>query len=460
MKPLILCICILIIVTSCELSSSMKSSQVRQEPSTVISQPAETSTETITVFLTGNTYGSLKPCGCSGGQLGGLERRPAIFNTVPENKRLLIDTGSIIESKPIQDLQDLYKSAIIIQAFNYLNYDIVNLTEQDIEITRGSLDGSATGYISSYETDEQFSPGSQIQYELDGEHISISVVAFDPEIIPIEYISEIFPGESEQKNVNILILSNDDEDAISDISQLGVVDCIISRVQSDEPTVESEPGEKPLVCSVGRFGRYISKIEIQKEPDGELMLSFDDIPVKEEIETDEGLEQLYKIYQERVKQSGILGTNPRYPLDDGLEYIGSEACFSDSSDCHQYEYIVWMENKNHSQAYETLEQKGSQYDPECIVCHVVGYEDETGYTTAEATPHLKDVGCEYCHGPGSAHFDNPYENPTKPPIPLDQTDLCEQCHTPEHSGDFAGHEEEYLQKIIHWTEPNDISNVK
>jgi hypothetical protein len=49
------------------------------------------------------------------------------------------------------------------------------------------------------------------------------------------------------------------------------------------------------------------------------------------------------------------------------------------------------------------------YDPECISCHVVGWDPgrffpyQSGYESAEKTPHLKNVGCEDCHGPGEFH---------------------------------------------------------
>src|SRR5262249_34302732 len=48
-----------------------------------------------------------------------------------------------------------------------------------------------------------------------------------------------------------------------------------------------------------------------------------------------------------------------------------------------------------------------QYDAECIVCHTVGFGYETGYRSEKDTPHLKDVGCESCHGPSGDHVKNP-----------------------------------------------------
>jgi len=37
---------------------------------------------------------------------------------------------------------------------------------------------------------------------------------------------------------------------------------------------------------------------------------------------------------------------------------------------------------------------------------------------------------------------------------------CLTCHTPEKSTGYAGHEEEYMQKIVHWREPAAAGNVK
>ena len=460
-KQLIVCICVLVIIASCELSNSPKSPD-RQHVS--ISEKA--SNDSITVFLTGNLLGSLKPCGCSGGQLGGLDRRPAIFDTVPKNKRLLIDTGSLVEKK---FEQDIIKFIIITQALDYLNYDIVNLTKQDLEIAHnnGLLGGSSSvNYITPYDSDEDIAPGYKNELVLDGEKIDILTISYDPEAAPLEYVEKIFPKkEPGTKNVNILIIdANADADfdkIVADISQLGVVDCIICPINSDEPALLSKRGEKPLVCAVGKYGRYISSIVIEKAQDDTLNLSFNDVPLREELKQDQNLVNLYKTYQLMVKDEGLLGTNSRFIPPNGLKYVGSEAC--ESSDCHsepfkhQYEYAVWKDN-DHSKAYQTLVDVGSQYDPECIICHVIGYDYTSGFETAEKTPNMKNVGCEVCHGPGSAHCKDPYNNKTTP-IP-DTIKLCKTCHTPEHSGDFAGHEEEKLKIIQHWPEPNDLSSVK
>jgi hypothetical protein len=99
-----------------------------------------------------------------------------------------------------------------------------------------------------------------------------------------------------------------------------------------------------------------------------------------------------------------------------VAYVGSEACMK----CHESAYEVW-EKSAHSHAYKTLVDakfpSNNQFDPECIVCHTVGFSYLSGYVSEEyrATlkkdkkfaPDLRNVGCESCHGPSSLHAANP-----------------------------------------------------
>ena len=159
---------------------------------------------------------------------------------------------------------------------------------------------------------------------------------------------------------------------------------------------------------------------------------------------------MYKTYQRLVKEDNLLEEYPRFILPGGLEYAGSESC----KQCHEYEYEQWSK-KVHAHAYATLEKVGSQFDPECVICHVVGLKYESGFVSEQETSHLKNVGCENCHGPGSEHNVTLGKAKTTEP-----KSMCLDCHTPETSGEYAGNEQLYLEKIVHWKEPNLPADVK
>jgi hypothetical protein len=130
------------------------------------------------------------------------------------------------------------------------------------------------------------------------------------------------------------------------------------------------------------------------------------------------MKDIMNVYQGELKDLGLSGLNihavphPRSEPQGGAvgmgEYVGSKAC----KDCHVAAYKVWAKSA-HAKAYDTLVKADvpRNYDPECISCHVVGWHPtehvpyKSGFLGQKETPHLTDVGCESCHGPGGAHAD-------------------------------------------------------
>jgi len=413
------------------------------------------STDALVVFFTGNELGALKPCGCSGGQLGGLNRRPAVFDTVPEEKRLIVDTGSFVKS---DSDQDLIKYHIIIQALQLLEYDLVSMSEKDIEIGRNLdlLDGieSAFNIISPNGTSEMNIPAKFTkQFSLKGRIVLLTVAAFDPDSTPVEQIGELFALPSGVPTLNILILNHSNPGTIESIAGAApFIDCLVCPSESDEPAVIGDPDKRPLAFSVGRFGRYVCglKVTAPARVGQPLKLVFSALPVKEDLPKNDSLVGLYEDYQQIIKDRNLLEKHPRFTLPNDLKYTGSKSC----KPCHGTEYETWNSNA-HARAYPTLEQAGSQFDPECVVCHVVGMDYESGFTSEQETGHLKNVGCENCHGPGSEHILTAGVTELTEP-----KSTCIDCHTPEHSGEYAGNKDGFMEKIKHWREPNTAGNVK
>ncbi len=415
--------------------------------------------EDITIFFTGNELGTLKPCGCSGGQLGGLDRRSAILDTVRPENRLVLDTGFLV---PESTEQNLIKFNIIIQAFGCLGYDLVNLTEQDILVARqaGLLDvlGAAFKVITAENPPDADIPSKFTKsFTIDGNSLDITVAVIDTER-QIEQLPQLF--ETSDSVLNVLISNRVNAKAFESVLDPNLVDLLIVPPQSDEPMLISDANTGPLVVSAGRLGKYVGKVEMT--PDRKFAFSV--VPVVEDLPQDEELIQLYKDYQRLLKEANLLEKYPRFVLPDNLEYVGSKSCKL----CHDYEYQKWLTSSQvfipglakqaspdsrHADAFATLEKVGSNYDPECVICHVVGMQFYTGFISPEKTPDLKDVGCENCHGPGSEHLRSLGAAETSGPI-----STCTDCHTSDHSAEYAGNEKQYFEKIIHWREP--LSNIR
>jgi hypothetical protein len=120
-------------------------------------------------------------------------------------------------------------------------------------------------------------------------------------------------------------------------------------------------------------------------------------------------------YQDQIKALGLAGLNVRavpHPLQQtNGSFIGSQKCQA----CHDASYRVWKKS-HHAEAFPTLVKADPprNFDPECISCHVTGWNPQgffpyvSGYQGVdekgvERTPQLVNVGCEDCHGPGGDH---------------------------------------------------------
>ncbi|MCA9576436.1 MAG: hypothetical protein KC668_13420 [Myxococcales bacterium] len=113
-------------------------------------------------------------------------------------------------------------------------------------------------------------------------------------------------------------------------------------------------------------------------------------------------------------------------------YLGSASCES----CHTAAF-AWWRNHPHGRAYSTLEVRHKEFNLSCVGCHVTGYLQPGGSTVTQlgAEGALRNVGCENCHGPASAHVES---QGTIPPPRRDVPEaVCVGCHNEEHSDRFV-----------------------
>ncbi|WP_457571913.1 multiheme c-type cytochrome [Desulfovulcanus sp.] len=108
------------------------------------------------------------------------------------------------------------------------------------------------------------------------------------------------------------------------------------------------------------------------------------------------------------------------------DYVGSKKC----GECHEQEYNNFLINSKKANAQKYIKVMAPKLTEEelrgCYECHTTGYK-KGGFVSYDETPHLADVGCETCHGPGKKHVEAGGD-PELIKGKLSPED-CKSCHT-------------------------------
>ena len=114
-------------------------------------------------------------------------------------------------------------------------------------------------------------------------------------------------------------------------------------------------------------------------------------------------------------------------------YVGSRAC----RECHGEQYASYRKNAKKAHSWESVALMAPKLKPQelkgCYHCHTTGYGKPGGFVSPQSTPHLRNLGCEACHGPGSRHVAS--EDPADIKGKLEIAD-CLVCHNRERVGAF------------------------
>ncbi len=133
-------------------------------------------------------------------------------------------------------------------------------------------------------------------------------------------------------------------------------------------------------------------------------------------------------YRKDLSKISVSSQGPAASNEGQVRYTGPKAC----AGCHESRYRFWL-TTDHSRAFDSLAPKNAGADPDCIPCHVTGYERRNGYWPKVPREDLRGVQCEACHGVGSLHVGSPdmYSLLHLPAAPQ-----CLDCHTENQDDDF------------------------
>jgi hypothetical protein len=447
------------------------------------------------MVFTGPIAGYIEPCGCAGIEQmkGGLSRRATFFNELWDKQWpvIAIDAGGIVNKFGRQQEMKFQMAATALQE---MKYDAVGLGKDDLRLPATELLAvtiTASAKNPSFFTSANvgvfgFDPIYTAPYrviERNGYKVCVTSVVgktWQSEISnseikmadPVTKLKELLPAMLREKAHYMVLICHAPVAETNKIAkafpEFGIIFCV------------DTPSEPPLTPQVNQDGRVQYMIETGEKGKYAVVLAFFD-DEKEQVKYQRvAFDSRYKnagtivslmgVYQKNIKRDldangfAALGIRP-VPAPEAEQlgrFVGSEKCVS----CHEESYRVWKKSK-HAQAWHSLVETSVPpriYDPECVSCHVVGWNPKEMYPyisgfsneKEKITDHLTNVGCESCHGPGEKHCAAEVGSNTELQDKLRETlhitpsaskKLCYMCHDLDNSPDFDF--DQYWTQIQH-----------
>jgi len=397
----------------------------------------------MTIIYSGNLDGELEPCGCTlEGDMGGIKRRGTIVDELRKAspKLFLISSGGLIVSYATSDR---LTSEYILKGFEALDYDAIGVQWQDLSYGTEFIQTAHLPWVASNWQGDQFSSYKLIEHGdrklaffswLDPaaeSQMMTSASAFQKRTRARTGILKNNLAKAKSKNaLTVLATSLDYETALVSIP-LKHVDILIIK-SAYEKYAEPKMVEDTLVLEPGSRGMRLGRLDITLDIDNHIK-SFKHqlIPMPSSVIDSPRMEEWYAEYNDRVKQAYLKSAEIRKAVEFGKRnYVGADAC----KGCHQSAYNIWSKSQ-HAKAFDSLALVNKAFDPNCIICHTVGFDKEGGYIDYEDTAHLTDVQCESCHGAARKHvISNGKTAPEQHQWPKKK--ICIQCHTQKNSPNF------------------------
>jgi Cytochrome c554 and c-prime len=453
----------------------------------------------LAIVFTGNQFGYVEPCGCTGleNQKGGLARRHTFLQALGTKgwDVLSLDAGNQVRRFGVQPNLQFQFTA---NALKHMNYKAIGLGLDDLRLSTGELFvevGNLNGDSPFVSANVALLDRTQLsQYKivtigkiklaitsvLGSEHLKKLAGEDILTQAPVAALTEIMPKiAAEKPQVSILMTYASEEETKAIAKKFPQFSLVCMATTSGEPSFEPETiGPNTLLVRSGAKGMYAVVIGLFNNP--QQPVRYERVPLDSRFQDSQDMLSMMANYQNSLKNLGLtgLGVKP-LPHVARHRFVGTKTC----GECHTKAMEVW-EKTPHAHATDSIihpKERGSiarHFDPECLSCHVTGWEPQKfhpffgGYTDLETTAHMKQNGCENCHGPGSEHVlaenddGTTYKKedvlklrqemqislakrPGEDKSPAEQR--CMECHDIDNSPDFheKGAFEKYWKEVEH-----------
>jgi len=464
----------------------------------------------LAIVFSGEQHGYMEPCGCSITQSGGLSRRADCFRQIAEKGWPLtaIDLGGLVRK---DNEQNKLKFQVMLAALNQLGYKAMGLGTEELQLehltpgfllSQGAPLLADANSLSFLNTNVEFSLfkdagaapaaatrivtvaghkigvtaifGKGLKSILFGNSPDAQIAVKDPEAALPAAIAKL---KQEQAEFLILLSHADRDESVALAKKFPEFQLVVTAGPEDGNDTPQHIG-KTLLVEVGQKGKHVAIVGYY--PDNKAApFRFELVDLdKERFKDTPKMIDRMREYQHMLEANydAVLQDLPKSPPPGGDRFAGVESC----KECHEKAYAVWKGSK-HAHAYESLitGREGTKnpvprnHDPECLACHTTGWEPqqmfryESGFYSAEKTPHLKGQQCENCHGPAAKHneLEAQWQQDEKSVKKEDllaarrrlkltvaeaKKTLCYRCHDLDNDPNFSSATfSEYWDKIAH-----------
>lgn len=464
-------------------------------------------TPKLALVITGEQLGYFEPCGCTENQLGGMSRRASLFDQMRSLGWEVrgVDAGSVLRRT---GTQAKFKFETTLEALRELRYIALGLGPEELKLEPGYLlsqhltDGDEplkflSANVTFFGSRDIGTPVSSTVVDINGIKVGVTCVMSDT--IRKAVIPDMTPEEAENAEMQWSDSTAALQAALKEFDEAGATVKILlaqSTLKESKKLAEDFSGFTLIVrangfgegkdqpdkvgdtwlLEIGKKGKTAGVIGLYPD-DSENPMRFELVTLNgEQFSDSDRMTQLMQNYQDRLKSEAIVKSDGAEPHPSGAMFVGATKC----GECHTKAHAIWKETP-HAHAFESLDpankRKGFErlrgvartFDPECIACHVTGWEPEqyfrfeSGFVNEEFAENdsekrleglLADNQCENCHGPGSRHVEyieaeNIEAAIREVKVTLGQVEsTCVKCHDGDNSPGFKF--EKYWDDVKHY----------
>jgi len=404
----------------------------------------------LVLLFSGDDQGVLAACGCPSNPSGGLAKREALADEIRRARpnSILIDSGDLFPEKP--GAVKLRYVAEAAAGRGHRPFDAIGMGDQEfavgLPVLRELMENYDLRFICSNVYDQagefvaaphivmEFGGGEEQQAEL---RVGIFSVIADRAygFPPMEWRSGLTvesPIEAAEREVLelmdcdlvVAISHQPIEDTRELAAKVRGIDIIIS---GHDPAVLLKPEKvgDAIIVGTGPAGRILGTIVVAPGPDSRPRFALTMTELSAQVPDSRRVIDLYWQYVKEAREQP--------PPDWDLTPIPGRFEPADvCGKCHEGELRQWLTTR-HARSYEPIRKSGRRDDPECILCHTMGYGRPGGFVSIDKTPPLGRVTCQACHPVTSDHV----ERNVKPEAELRiSSRLCMSCHGPVQSPNF------------------------